>query len=201
MECGVIMLKGKFKSKFLRKKLLFITLIVSMSLMGIGYAVWNDGTKMNVTMKTGFVEPLFYLENNVETFNDGKLSLSLSDDRRTLNIEGEVYPKFNEDLTIKIIDEGTIPSVFKSLDEQDEDISELNRYSDNKRNDLYVNDNYIESFKLKINPDSDNGFDSYQSQELSGLEQAIEALKEEIRLYDREEDFKFKYVLNFEQGL
>lgn len=187
--------------RLLRKKIIFISIIVSMSIMGIGYAAWNDSTKISLTMKTGFIEPLFYLDNNQVTYNDGKLIFSLSDDRRTLNIEGKVYPNFNEDLTIKIIDEGTIPSVFKGLDEQDENISELNRYSENARNNLYVNDNQIESFKLKINLDRDNDYDVYSSKEKLELEQAIEAKKNEINLYDREENFEFKYVLNFEQGL
>jgi len=176
--------------------------------MGIGYAAWNDGTKINVSMKTGFIKPVFLLEG-VEKFDNGQLVYSLSTDRRTLNITGNVYPSFDEDIPIKIIDEGSIPSVYTDLEIISEDeISVLNEYSGKQRKSLNINDDYIEHFELNINPDSDYKearrfnealFDT--GDEISNLEEAIENLKKEIELYDTEIPYTLNYILNFEQGL
>ncbi|NYB74278.1 hypothetical protein HZF24_08985 [Sedimentibacter hydroxybenzoicus DSM 7310] len=199
----------RIKSKLIRKKLIFISLIISLSIMGIGYAAWNDGTKINVSMKTGFIKSVFLLDNTKDKFKDGELFYSLSQGGRVLDITGEVYPSFNKDITIKIIDEGTIPSGYSGLEEDAEnEISELNEYSGKQRKNLNIHENYIEHFELKINPDSNyeearqfNEAFSNISGEISNLEQAINELEAKIRLYDNKRNYRFEYVLNFEQEL
>lgn len=181
---------SKIKGRFIKKRIIFISLIVSMSVIGIGYASWNDGTKLELTMKTGFIRPVFDLVNSEETFDDGDLSFSLSNDKRTLTISGKVYKSFNKDLTIRIVDEGSIPSVFNSLDKQDENISKIPDSGD-----------YIESFEITIKPDIDNDTNYIQNDGLSELEQQISNLIEEINQYSSIEKYDFEYILNFEQGL
>lgn len=198
-----------YKKKYVIKKFIFISIILSMSIMGIGYATWNDGTQLNLSLKTGFINPLFLLENDQVAFDDGTLLLSLSDDSRTLSINGEVYPSFNKDILIKITDEGTIPSVFEDLYKDDENISDLNIISKKKqKNSLYVNKDNIEPFELNINLNRSKSkliklSKNYpnSNDKIIKLEQEIEDLKEKIRLYDKEENYEFKYILTFEQGL
>ncbi|MGB4440365.1 MAG: hypothetical protein WBJ13_14330 [Sedimentibacter sp.] len=190
------------KKRFVRKKIIFISIILSMSIIGVGYAAWNDDTKIDLLLTTGFINPVFLLENEKIEYGDENLILSLSDDRHTLYIAGEVYPSYNEELTIKIVDEGSIPSVLNDLHENDDDISALNVFSD-----LNISNDCIESFKLNISPNSEYpGIiqdDAYSglNDEISKFEREIEILREEIKLYDREENYDFEYILLFEQGL
>ncbi len=172
-----------------------------MSIIGVGYATWDDGTQINLSLKTGFIKPLFLLENERINFNNGKLSLSLHDNRRTLHIDGEIYPSFNEDISIKIADEGTIPSVFEDLYKEDKNISDLNI-------DSSFNKNNIDSFELNINPNSDDDKLRKLSEncinsnaKIIKLDQEIEDLKEKIKLYNKEENYEFQYILTFNQGL
>lgn len=190
-----------YKKKYVRKKIIFISIIISMSIIGVGYATWDDGTQINLSLKTGFIKPLFLLENERINFNNGKLSLSLHDNRRTLHIDGEIYPSFNEDISIKIADEGTIPSVFEDLYKEDKNISDLNI-------DSSFNKNNIESFELNINPNSDDDKLRKLSEncinsnaKIIKLDQEIEDLKEKIKLYNKEENYEFQYILTFNQGL
>lgn len=190
-----------YKKKYVRKKIIFISIIISMSIIGVGYATWDDGTQINLSLKTGFIKPLFLLENERINFNNGKLSLSLHDNRRTLHIDGEIYPSFNEDISIKIADEGTIPSVFEDLYKEDKNISDLNI-------DSSFNKNNIDSFELNINPNSDDDKLRKLSEncinsnaKIIKLDQEIEDLKEKIKLYNKEENYEFQYILTFNQGL
>lgn len=199
----------RIKSKVIRKKLIFISVIISLSIMGIGYASWNDGTKINVSMETGFINPTFLVDSAKEKFKDGELLYSLSKDNRSLTINGEIYPSFNKDVTIKITDDGTMPSVYTgSKEDAENEISELNEYSGIQRKSLNMQDDYIERFELNINPDSDykearqyNVSVSDKGDEISNLEDEIHDLKEKIKLYETERTYSFEYVLNFEQGL
>jgi hypothetical protein len=54
-------LKRKIKSRLIRKKLIFISIIASLSIMGVGYSAWNDDTKITASLTTGFIDPIFLL--------------------------------------------------------------------------------------------------------------------------------------------
>lgn len=73
----------KFKS-IGKKAIIFMSLILCVSLLGVGYSRWNTdmGTIVNVT--TGFLKPTFLLDEHKISFPDGELSLSLSDDGLSL---------------------------------------------------------------------------------------------------------------------
>jgi len=179
-----------------------------MSIIGAGYATWNEDTKINLSLTTGYLDPVLFLENDEIAFGDERLKLELSDDGRTLDIRGEVFPSFNEDIFIKIIDEGSIPSVLNGLYEENDDIAVLKGLSNSKqRSSLNISSDYIESFEINISPESDNdkielsNIDSSSSDEISKLEHAIEQLKEDIRLYNKEENYRFEYIISFKQGI
>ena len=179
----------KFKS-IGKKAIIFMSLILCVSLLGVGYSRWNTdmGTIVNVT--TGFLKPTFLLDEHKISFPDGELSLSLSDDGHTLYIEGEVYPEFNENILIKIVDEGSVPSVLDEVDEDDGDISALEF---GKRD--------VENFELNICPENDTDAKQYKDYDTVDMGQQIENLKERIKSYKREENYRFEYILSFEQDI
>lgn len=189
------------KRKLIRKKLIFICIIMSMSIIGVGYAAWNDDTTINLSYKTGFIDPVFMIDSD-KSFSkliNGALSLTQSEDGNTLIVKGEVYPDFNEDISVKIMDKGTIPTVFNEFSEENGNVSELNI---NK----HINKK-TESFTLSISPNNDEElmdlYESYSNlnEESLSLEQQIEILKEKINLYSKERKYEFEYKLSFEQGL
>ena len=205
------MLKRKIKSRLIRKKLIFISIIASLSIMGVGYSAWNDGTTMTASLTTGFINPIFSPNeygNKIKTFNDEQLDFKLSDDNCTLYIEGEVYPGFEKDIDIIITDAGPTPTEYIDYEKHTEDdISKLNKYDSNRRSSRNTNNN-IEVFKLNINTNSLNDktrqvnkIVSEQNDEISKLEQRIKELESEIKLYEEEKSYKFEYILKFKQSV
>jgi hypothetical protein len=197
------MRKIKIKKSFVNKKVIFISIIFSMSIMGVGYATWNDDTTINLSYKTGFIDPIFIIEDSIPPVENGDLTLKPSKDGNTLYIEGKVYPNFNENLLINITDNGTIPTIFNELTEDNGNVSELNI----KKNINKNNNKKIESFMLNISPNNDedllqfnNSFSS-SNDKSSSLEQEIEILREKINQYKEVRKYEFEYILNFEQGL
>ncbi|MEA5094001.1 MAG: hypothetical protein VB128_03500 [Sedimentibacter saalensis] len=189
------------KIKLLRKKFIFICIIFSMSITGVGYAAWNDDAAINLSYKTGFIDPVFIMDSSesIITVKNGALSLTPSQNGNTLIVKGEVYPDFNENILVKIMDDGTIPTVFNELSEKKGNVSELNINKNINKN--------IESFTLNISPNNDEElmqlYESFSTfnEESSSLEQQIEILREKINYYSKERKYEFEYKLSFEQGL
>lgn len=191
----------KKRKLMISKKIIFISFIFSMSIMGVGYATWNDDTTIKLSYKTGFIDPVFIIENEkpLQTFKNGKLELTPSKDGNTLIIKGEVYPDFDENVLINIVDNGTIPTVFNELSQENGNVSELNINKNINKN--------TESFTLNISPNNDEElmqlYESYSisSDEVSNLEKEIEILKERINIYSKERKYEFEYKLSFDQGV
>ncbi|WP_312832338.1 hypothetical protein [Sedimentibacter saalensis] len=189
------------KIKLLRKKFIFICIIFSMSITGVGYAAWNDDAAINLSYKTGFIDPVFIMDSSesIITVKNGALSLTPSQNGNTLIVKGEVYPDFNENILVKIMDDGTIPTVFNELSEKKGNVSELNINKNINKN--------TESFTLNISPNNDEElmqlYESFSTfnEESSSLEQQIEILREKINYYSKERKYEFEYKLSFEQGL
>ncbi|TWH83501.1 hypothetical protein [Sedimentibacter saalensis] len=189
------------KIKLLRKKFIFICIIFSMSITGVGYAAWNDDAAINLSYKTGFIDPVFIMDSSesIITVKNGALSLTPSQNGNTLIVKGEVYPDFNENILVKIMDDGTIPTVFNELSEKKGNVSELNINKNINKN--------TESYTLNISPNNDEElmqlYESFSTfnEESSSLEQQIEILREKINYYSKERKYEFEYKLSFEQGL
>ena len=187
------------KYKFLNKStILFMCLILSVCLLGVGYAAWSNNVKTIVTITTGFLKPAFLLENDSIKFPEGELALCLSDDGNTLYIEGEVYSDFNEDIIIKIVDEGSIPSVLNDVDEDEGEVSSFEM-----REQSNIKSFEKEDLEYSINISPDNNFKNvkYNAYDVWDIEKQIENLKKEIELYNQKENYKFEYILSFEQDI
>lgn len=172
-----------------------------MSITGVGYAAWNDDAAINLSYKTGFIDPVFIMDSSesIITVKNGALSLTPSQNGNTLIVKGEVYPDFNENILVKIMDDGTIPTVFNELSEKKGNVSELNINKNINKN--------TESYTLNISPNNDEElmqlYESFSTfnEESSSLEQQIEILREKINYYSKERKYEFEYKLSFEQGL
>lgn len=194
-----------------KKTIMFITIILFMGLMGVGYASWNERVVIKMQIQTGHTKPSFLLKDGVLNYSNGQLELYLSEDGNILYVEGEVSPDFNQDIPIEIVDKGSIPSAFKELaDEYDEGISDL---KDDLNAHTYRNygflekENIMKSFKLNIGG-YENGTDNKEdesyviyNEDMSDLELQIRGLKDEIDLYNTEKTYNFEYELNFEQDM
>ncbi len=210
-------LRRKRKSRKIRSTpIIYITAIISLSLMGVGYGMWTDGLNINVNLTTGNIRP----NAQVKSTGYGDLNIDVSEDGQNILLSGEVYPSFNEDITIKILDNGTVPVILDSIKAETSEIAELSQQK-KARYGLFssmIKDDVIEIFNLSISPpESENENvmmrsatyslqaiteeeDEIQS-EINQLEREIEELEAEIERLNVTEHHEFKYTLNFIQGL
>lgn len=152
--------------------ILYISLILSLSLMGVGYAAWNDTLTINTTITTGDV----FVDVNTQKgriFVDNGKYLDIDVVDNEIGITGVVYPGFSDSLDIDILDKGSVPVMLKSVEgSNDEDVASLN--NTNKYHGLRTfsafgpklgQDEVRESFNLNISPDyrytENDSFDSF----------------------------------------
>lgn len=194
-----------------------IAAIVGLSAMGIGYGYWTDSLNIGVSVTTGNINQAFLTQNG-----NGDLSLTLSEDGRTLYISGEVYPSFNDNIIVKVIDNGSIPSVFSGeikeslvneiADVIEQDHSGYSRYS-------LIDEDIIKTFEINISPGNDdtmmqgfysiNQIETFDIQdevtdiqlEINSIEEEINSIQEEIDRLNIIEERQFIYELQFEQGI
>lgn len=187
------MRSGQYKKTLNKKTIIILAMILSISLIGVGYAKWNNEASVKTEVKTGNIKSTFLIEKDKLDYKDGLLNLYLSNNGDILYIEGEVYSSFNQDIPIEIIDEGSVPSIFKELVGEDGGVSTLEA-------DTKASNNEKQTFILNIKANEDEGYSNF-NEDISSLEKQIESLKEEIRLYKNERNYKFEYILSFDQNL
>lgn len=164
------MRKGKYRRLHGKMTILSISMIVSLSAMGIGYAAWNDGFKMDMRITTGYAETKTNISRGQFDIEDAD-NLDIYVGENKVKVFGKVYPTFNHNLDIEIIDTGSVPVVFKEVkehknDKQVADLSKKNSYqfksfnagkgsnrSINSTTNLSTNE-VRETFSLSINPDA-----------------------------------------------
>ena len=190
-------MRKKIKGVSINKKVIFLSLIISMSIIGASYASWNNDNKIKLSMETGFIDPVFMLQNDTLRYDGEYLKVSVSDDRQTLNVSGEVYSGFNENIVINIKDNGSIPSVLNEVYEDEGTVSSLNNYSNGNE--------YMESFLLNIRADDESAqfHEIEYSDEVLNLEQNkefVEFVEKEIKSYEEEKNYEFSYILTFGYG-
>lgn len=94
---------------------IYMTVIMSIGAMGVGYAAWSDGLTMEMTMTTGNLFTTFNVkEENLDLDNSKELNMKV-DDENTLMISGEIYSTFEDDLPIVIENQGTIPAKLSKM--------------------------------------------------------------------------------------
>lgn len=194
--------------------IIYITMIVALSAMGVGYAAWSDGLSMNVGITTGFIDPQIYLENS----GNGGLDYELLNDNMTLYISGQVSQNIKDVVSIEIKDTGSIPTILNSVDELNTtDIVNLQEQNKSGYNRLYsMNKDQVENFELSINTkqiNDDNTTEErsvyYIQAETDDIQSKIDKIQQEIhdiqdeihRLSELKENHNFKYNLKFQQGL
>lgn len=202
------------RRKHRRKKIgnmsiIYISSILALSFMGVGYAAWNDGLNIEMAITTGDTfSSLKDINISQIELEDGEwLSFEYSDETQKLYIDGEVFPSFDSSIPIKLIDKGSIPTKLINIDALDDaDITELNKESKGKysRRMSFVDENIVEGLDLNINPENDKNSDNdnRSMQRFSIIEQdEINSLQEEIDEYKEIRDYKFDYKIILEQAL
>jgi hypothetical protein len=120
--------KKSYKRVFEKKFIISIVIISTFSLMGVGYAFWNQGLALETKITTASMFTTFKVDEskfpleNFESFN-----MEVIDDSN-LKIEGYVYPSFKNDIPIIIENQGTIPSKFSKLIIEND--GEITKHSD-----------------------------------------------------------------------
>lgn len=180
------------KNKTINSLVLSISIILAMSIIGASYATWSNGLNVSSTVATGYFDPKFSLKDTYIVEDDGEIELDLSSDGRTLHISGVIYPSFNKDIKLQIMNEGTFPVVLK---DKVKDYSQgIEVFNNEKYKDKYLEDgNIIDNFMLNINP-SNTDEESYDNR------YEFNSLMEEIEDYSNTNTFEFEYEWLFEQG-
>lgn len=185
--------------------IIYISTIIALSSMGIGYAAWNSGLHLDTRVETGYIKgSIEEIDNFDLNLDDGEwISFDFSDDNQILRIKGEVYPSFSQNIPLRILDQGSVPVYLKNMDLNDADITKLIKESRaSYRVNSYKREDIVESFKLNISPDNGNGDRNKRSQRNSSEDQdEISNLQDKLNQYDRKEDYQFKYEFLLEQAL
>lgn len=199
--------------------IMYISTILALSFIGVGYAAWSGDISMSFSIDTGKLQgSIGDIKKSKINFDDGEsISFKYSNENRNLSLVGEVYPTFDEEIPIKIIDEGNVPVKFGNIDlVKAAEISKLKEESKGKfRRATLIEENIITSLGLNISPennkDSDSGlykdikkvkrYSIEEQDNTSGLEEQISNLKRQIDEYDTEEEYDFEYELLLEQDL
>lgn len=170
------------------KKIIFISLIISMSVIGVGYAEWNDTTTINLSTKTGYILKDF-INNSCGQFlyNENGEFIKYCVKKDTLFIKGTIYSKFNQEFEIFLDDTGTVPSsiIKKDIKEDNKD----NKYISKIK---HIKD---DSFVLNIHPINDN---SGKELNLNIDDLSIDSLSNEINDYNAEKKYEIYYEIPYE---
>ena len=202
----------KLRKRRNRKKILgnssiiYITTIIALSFMGVGYAAWSSGLNLDIDLTTGYIQGRIKEINNRDlNLEDGEwISFRFSDDNQTLYIDGEVYPTFNENIPLKIANEGSIPIKISDIaSTHDRDITELKEETRGKYSRRsYIDEDVVECFQLNIKPDNDRENDHSRMQRDSIEEQdEISNLQDKIDQYNTKQEYEFIYEFLLEQSL
>ena len=193
------MLRRKRRKRVMGKlSIIYISGIIGLSAMGIGYASWSGNLNIDTWIKTGYTKARIEEINSLNSGDGEWISLRFSEGNQTLYVEGQVYPEFNRNIPLKIIDEGSVPSMLKDLylinDTGNTTLTWGTRDIYNGSNSN-IDENIIELLRLNINPSNNIIERDYWG------EDEILNLQEQINQYNTEGDYKFKYEILLEQSL
>lgn len=102
---------------------IYISIIVLLNLIGVGYGYWADGLEIQNTVSTGNIDPVFSdytissldkeKEPAYETI-DSKEDIKEEKDKKTLKINiDNAYPGYSVNIDYTITNRGTIPIICK----------------------------------------------------------------------------------------
>lgn len=134
------------RSKLKGKLLVLASSIVTLNLLGVSYAQWDDSLTVDTYLSTGYIEPYFSGQEikivgnvkgevyvNTETRKDKGNEDNKKDDEEktaeitlipkgnTLEVSGWCYPTFNENVFVEVVNNGTLPITYNGINEEDSD--------------------------------------------------------------------------------
>lgn len=195
---------------------IYITAIVSLSMMGVGYGYWSDSLSLGVSVSTGDTKVRTDVENNHDCLN-----LTLLEDGSTLHLTGTVFQGSYSNIPIKFLDEGSVPLRLDSIDVVNtSEIVDLDR-QDGSRYILssFIEENELETFQLSIAPVMDyneslimQSFTTFSIQEdfqeddeiqgkINAIYEEINDIQNEIDRLNIIETHSFEYDIQFIQGI
>lgn len=193
--------------------MIFITAIISLSLIGVGYGYWNDGLNIYTTITVGNINPEAYIVDY------SSLNINTTDDGSTIKLSGDIYRGSNENLKIRILDKGTIPVVLEEITTiTDSEIVDLNRQGKMNYGLFSLSkDDIVEEFQLIISHDGNHNISDFVNYsfindevleardeiqtKISVISEEIRQLEEELSRLNQEEYHTFRYDLLFIQGI
>ncbi|WP_352420625.1 hypothetical protein [Proteiniborus sp.] len=205
------MRRRKTRKRFRSSSILYISAIVALNFIGLGYAMWEETHNMNVSITTGDIDPGF---DSVSTVSEnGEVKTTLSEDKKKLFIEGIYYPSSIIDISIGVKNEGSIPVVLNNnkavrtmsfntgisnLQELSDEEFMINIQSDREPTPLYAYDteqheNRIQTYRVTT---SDSDIQDYQDssyladimncqEEIQSLESSINKHQETISALEK----------------
>lgn len=184
--------------------ILYISMIVSLGAMGVGYAAWNDGLSVDMNLTTGYLEAKITVDNNHRA-----LEYNVVNEDKTLSIEGTINPGHSENVSIEIYDDiGSIPMQYVDIEDNiKSEIENLQKENDNKFSlsieieDIDINKN--EGYEiLSYNTIDNNNVNDELHLEVNSLINEINALEDQIESLNFEpKDYKFEYIIKYKQGI
>lgn len=115
---------SKKVARAIKLKLIFISIIIFLNIVGIGYGVWKSEITMQTLIATGKIEPVFSSfkivenvsgtgqcqETNTRISTKPRTQAEISEDKKNLsiNING-AYPGYSVGIKYTITNNGTIP--------------------------------------------------------------------------------------------
>lgn len=117
------MIRKKRKSKsFYPWEVLCLTAILSLSLLGVGYASWNGNLKLFQSFSSGDIDPYFSGYELIGA-NDLQNGLQIIREDDVITITGKVQQGYQGTLSYEVTNRGTVP-VKCSLLERDQNLPE-----------------------------------------------------------------------------
>lgn len=174
------------------KSTMFIVIIIILSSLGVSYGAWNEDLNMDISIKTGNIEPRFHTKgSDLIRDEDCELTLDLKDNGHTLEIGG--WCCSDTKIPIKVVNKGSIPVILDSAEMHDSEIVDLiveekEEIGVGKYNEFYINikaDDASNSVVPNLKIDNIEEFD-------------IDTIMNKL---SKPEDHFFEYKLEFEQGI
>ncbi len=101
------------------KATIFITIIVTMNIVGISYGYWQEGLKSEIQIRTGNIATDFYQKVKLKKSGDLRksravLKIDKETDRKLVKVSGEIESGRRGRLTLdyRVINTGSIPIEF-----------------------------------------------------------------------------------------
>ena len=202
------------KKQPIGKLIIIASSIITVNLLGVSYAHWNDNLNMAVSITTGSFQPYFIgdaAENTrvlrgeeklktsrakrkfaeeiiiVDDESIGRITANINKKGNEIKITGWSYPGLNENISLKVGNNGTIPIVYNGMEAEEDDEEIINEIQ-------YKGYNIKEDNRKIMRMDQD----MIEPKDEEEIEIHLQTENENEIDYGKQ---TFTYKLQFEQGL